>query len=217
MRIRVLLVDDHQLMREGLRALLESATDIEVVGEASNGRTAVDLAGTLEPHVVVMDIALPELNGIEATRQIRAAHRSVRVVALSTHSDKRYVQQMLEAGACGYVVKIAAYTELLQAVRAASLGHTFLSPHVSNGVVERSLRERGAGVEAAISTLSPLERYVLKLVAEGKTSAESAQQLQISIKAIETHRRNICRKVGLHGTAELTKYAIREGLTALGD
>lgn len=215
MTIRVLLVDDHAMMREGLRALLVDAADIEVVGEAADGRTALELLGTLRPDVVVMDVGMAEMNGIEATRRIRAEHETVKVIALSTHADKRYVQHMLEAGACGYVLKIAAYEELLRAVRAASRGQTYLSPEVAGSVVDRSTNARRAGDASAFAVLGAREREVLQLVAEGKTSAETAKQMNISIKTVETHRRNIVQKLGLHGTAELTKYAIREGLTSL--
>ena len=128
MKIQVLLVDDHKMLREGLKSLLADAPDIEVVGEACDGRTALDLVRTLAPDVVVMDVGMPELNGVEATRQIRNEHKRVRVIALSTHTDKRYVHHMLDAGACGYVLKIAAHDELLRAVRAASMGQTYLSP-----------------------------------------------------------------------------------------
>jgi DNA-binding NarL/FixJ family response regulator len=209
------LVDDHRIMRDGLRALLSAASDIEIVGEASDGRMALDLVRTLAPDVVVMDIGMPELNGVDATRQIRIANPRVNVVALSTHTDRRYVHHMLEAGACGYVVKIAAHEQLLQAVRAAALGRTYLSPEIAGVVVDRSTRAHAGGEVTAYSTLGEREREVLQLVAEGKTSAETGEQMHISIKTVETHRRNIAQKLGLHGTAELTKYAIREGLTSL--
>jgi DNA-binding NarL/FixJ family response regulator len=215
MSIRILLVDDHQMMREGLRALLAREPEIEIVGEASDGRTALDLVRTLSPDVVVMDVGMPELNGIEATRQIHSAHRGVKVVALSTHADKRYVHHMLEAGASGYVLKIAAHKELLAAVTAASRGKTYLSPDIAGLVVQRSTSAHDAGEVSAYSSLGAREREVLQLVAEGKTSADTAKQMHISIKTVETHRRNIVQKLGLHGTAELTKYAIREGLTSL--
>lgn len=215
MTIRVLLVDDHAMMREGLRALFTDAADIEVVGEASDGRTALELLGKLAADVVVMDVGMPEMNGVEATRRIRSGHENVKVIALSTHTDKRYVQHMLEAGACGYVLKIAAYDELLRAVRAASRGQTYLSPEVAGNVVDRSTHGHRTGDASAFAVLGAREREVLQLVAEGKTSAETAKQMHISIKTVETHRRNIVQKLGLHGTAELTKYAIREGLTSL--
>jgi DNA-binding NarL/FixJ family response regulator len=215
MSVRVLLVDDHRMMREGLRALLAGEPDIEIVGEASDGRTALDLVRTLAPDVVVMDVGMPELNGVEATRRIRTEHEGVRVIALSTHADKRYVHHMLEAGACGYVLKIAAHDELLRAVRAAGLGKTYLSPEIAGLVVARSTSADARREVSAYSTLGAREREVLQLVTEGKTSAEVAQQMHISIKTVETHRRNIVQKLGLHGTAELTKYAVREGLTSL--
>jgi len=215
MKIRVLLVDDHKMMREGLRALLDGAPDIQVVGQAADGRVALDLVRTLSPDVVVMDIGMPELNGVEATRRIRAEFERVRVIALSTHTDKRYVHHMLEAGACGYVLKIGAHEELLRAVRAASVGKSYLSPEIAGLVVERSTSAHAGGEVTAFSSLGAREREVLQLVAEGKTSGETAKQMHISIKTVETHRRNIVQKLGLHGTAELTKYAIREGLTSL--
>ena len=217
MSIRMLLVDDHKLMREGLRALLEGAPDLEIVGQASDGREALDLVRTLSPDVVVMDVGMPELNGVEATRRIRSEFEGVKVIALSTHTDKRYVHHMLEAGACGYVLKIAAYDELLRAVRAVSVGKTYLSPEVTASVVERSRSPHDGSEVDAYSTLGSREREVLQLVAEGKTSAETAKEMHISIKTVETHRRNIVQKLGLHGTAELTKYAVREGLTSLED
>ena len=217
MSIRVLLVDDHQMMRQGLRSLLSAEADIEIVGEAADGRTALELVRTLAPDVVVMDVGMPDLNGVEATRRIRAEHPSAKVVALSTHTDKRYVHHMLEAGACGYVLKIAAHVELLRAVRAASLGGTYLSSEIAGLVVERSTSPRRGGDVSAYSTLGAREREVLQLVAEGKTSAETAKEMHISIKTVESHRRNIVLKLGLRGTAELTKYAIREGLTSLDE
>jgi DNA-binding NarL/FixJ family response regulator len=214
MSIRVLLVDDHQIMRQGLSALLSAVTDIHVVGEAADGRTALDLVRTLKPDVVVMDVGMPELNGVEATRRIRTEFGDVKVIALSTHTDKRYVHQMLEAGACGYVLKIEAHDALVRAVRAAKLGRTYLSSKVAASV-EHTTHPRAGGEVSAYSSLGAREREVLQLVAEGKTSAMTAKEMHISIKTVETHRRNIVQKLGLHGTAELTKYAIREGLTSL--
>jgi DNA-binding NarL/FixJ family response regulator len=215
MKIKVLLVDDHQMLRQGLRSLLAEAADIEVVGEADDGRTALGLVRTLLPHVVVMDIGMPGLNGIESTRAIRAAYPKVKVIALSTHADKRYVHHMLEAGASGYVLKIGAHEDLLRAVRAASVGKTYLSPEIAGLVVERSTSPHTGADVNAYSALGAREREVLQLVAEGLTSSETAKKMHISRKTVETHRRNIVMKLGLHGTAELTKYAIREGLTSL--
>lgn len=215
MKIRVLLVDDHTLMRDGLRRLLSESDDIEVVGECADGRSAVDLARKLRPSVVVMDVGMPELNGVDATGRIHAECPEVRVLGLSTHADRRYVQHMLAAGASGYVLKISAYDELLRAVRAVGAGRTYLSPEVAGAVVERSVQGPSPAEVSAYSLLGPREREVLQLVAEGRTSAETARQMHISTKTVETHRRNIVQKLGLHGTAELTKYAIREGLTSL--
>jgi len=215
MTIRVLLVDDHKLLREGIEAMLCGVNDVVVVGGAPDGRAALDLVRTLKPDVVVMDIGMTEMNGIEATRSIRAEFPDVRVVALSTHTDARYVLHMLDAGACGYVLKIGAHDELLRAIRAASRGQTHLCPEVAGFVVRRSKSPEVDVGRSVYSTLGAREREVLQLVAEGKSSAEAARQMHISIKTIETHRRNIVRKLGLHGTAELTKYAIREGLTSV--
>src|SRR5258706_5814720 len=168
MSVRVLLVDDHKMMRDGLRALLGSASDIVVVGEACDGRSALDLVRSLAPDVVVMDVGMPELNGVEATLRIRTEFERVRVVALSTYTDKRYVHNMLDAGASGYVVKIAAHDELLRAVRAASQGRTYLSPVIAGIVVERSAQPHPSAEASAYSTLGAREREVLQLVAEGQ-------------------------------------------------
>ncbi len=213
--VRVLLVDDHKMMREGLCSLMANSPDIEVVGEASDGRMALELVRTLSPDVVVMDVGMPEQNGVEATRRIRSEYQRVNVIALSTHSDEGSVHNMLEAGACGYVLKISAHDELLRAVRAASRGKTYLSPEIAGFVVQRSTTTHTRGDVSAYTTLGAREREVLQLVAEGKTSGETAKQMCISTKTVETHRRNICQKLGLHGTAELTKYAIRQGLTSV--
>jgi DNA-binding NarL/FixJ family response regulator len=215
MKLRVLLADDHKLVREGLLALLEKMPDVEVVGEAADGRDALNLVRSLQPDLVLMDIEMPNMNGIEATRRIRAEHENVKVIAITHYADKRCVHRMLEAGACGFVPKMGAYEELQRAVRAASLGTAYLSPEIAGFVVERSTHAHDGREVSAFSLLGAREREVLQLVAEGKTSAETANEMHISIKTVETHRRNIVAKLGLHGTAELTKYAIREGLTSL--
>ncbi len=215
MSIRVLLIDDHKMMREGLRAMLAEEPEIDIVGEAAEGRTGLDLVGTLSPDVVVMDIGMPDLNGIEATRRIRNEYPNVKVVALSTHADKHYVHYMLKAGASAYVLKMSAFNELVQAVRAARFGQTFLSPEIAGAVIARAMQTPKQAEVSVYSSLTSREREVLQLVAEGRASTEIATEMHISIKTVETHRRNLAHKLGLRGTAELTKYAIREGLTSL--
>jgi DNA-binding NarL/FixJ family response regulator len=217
MKTRVLLVDDHRVMLEGLSALLREKAGIEVVGTATDGRTALDLVRTLAPDVVVMDIGMPGLNGIETTRRIRTEHERVRVLMLSTHADKRYVHHALDAGAIGYVLKINAHDTLVRAVRAAAQHLTYLSPEIAGLVVERSTSPNPGQTASAFTTLGSREREVLQLVAEGRSSCEMAASMHISIKTVETHRRNIVQKLGLHGTAQLTKYAIREGLTTVSE
>lgn len=216
--IRVLLVDDHELMREGLRAILERESDVEVVGEASSGRAAVELARTLEPDVVVMDVAMKDSNGIEATRQLRSVRPGVKVIALSSHSDSRYVNAMLDAGACGYVLKANAYDDLRRALVAAQQGKSYLCPDVTQSVVGASLRTGARGpAPRHVASLSPREREVLQLLAEGLSSPEIGKRLYIATTTVESHRRNVMRKLGMHSVADLTKYAIREGLTSLED
>lgn len=215
MSVRVLLVDDHKMMREGLGALLARDKDLEVVGAAPDGRTALDLVRDLAPDVVVMDIGMPDLNGVDATRKIKADHQGVKVIALSMYSDKTHVLHMLQAGAAGYVLKMSAPEELSHAVHEVSAGHTYVSPELAVFVEQGPTGPAAKNDGSAFSLLGAREREVLQLVAEGKTSAETAKDLSISIKTVETHRRNIARKLGLHSTAELTKYAVREGLTTL--
>jgi len=214
MNLRILLVDDHKMMRDGLRAILRSNADVEVVGEADDGRSAVDMVKRLRPDIVVMDVGIPHMNGIEATRQIKSLYPDTRVVALSTHSDKRYVMNMIKAGASGYVLKEAASDDLFHAVRTVSLGNHYLSPQITGVVLDRC-RTRSAGETSAYSLLGTREREVLQLLAEGKTSKAIASQLHLSTRTVETHRRNIMQKLDLHSVAALTKYAIREGLTSL--
>jgi two-component system NarL family response regulator len=213
MTIRILLVDDHQLMREGLRSILEKEAGLEIVGECSSGREAVGLACKLEPDVVVMDVGMKDLNGIDATRQIRTELPEVEVVALSSHSDSRYVRAMLEAGACGYVLKANAYADLSRALRAARQHKSFLCAEVTKAVVSASLT--GPRREDHASALSGREREVLQLLAEGLSSPQIGKRLFIATSTVETHRRSIMRKLGIHTVADLTKWAIREGLTEL--
>ena len=213
MTTRILLVDDHELMREGLRSILEGEENVEIVGETSSGREAVALSRTLEPDVVVMDVGMKDLNGIDATRQIRGEFPGVQVIALSSHSDSRYVSAMLEAGACGYVLKANAYADLREALQAARQGKSYLCAEVTRGVVDASLHGSQSGVDPSV--LSEREREVLQLLAEGLSSPQIGKRLFIATSTVETHRRSIMRKLDIHSVADLTKWAIREGLTQL--
>ncbi len=217
MSTRILIADDHQMMREGLRAILEKNENIEVIGEASDGRTAVAMARSLRPDVVAMDISMPDLNGVEATRQIKAENPAVKVIALSRHSDRRYVLRMLEAGASGYVLKSGAYEELRRAVEAVRSGNSYLSPRITGLVIEAHLRPASQPEPAHAPSLGPRELEIVQLLAEGHTSPQIARKLHISTRTVESHRRNIMKKLNLHSIAEITKYAIREGLTSIED
>ena len=216
MSIRVLIADDHKIMLAGLRSLLEKQTDFEVVGEADNGRTAVQMAHEKKPDVVVMDVSMPDLNGIEATKQIIESLPETRVIALSMHSDKRFVMGMLRAGASGYLLKDCASQELANAILQVATGKKYLSPEIT-GVVLGDILQGGSPGEVATATsqLSPREREVLQLIAEGWSTKQIASHLYVSVKTIETHRRQIMKKLDLHSIADLTKYAIREGLTSI--
>lgn len=215
MSIRVILADDHRMMRDGLRAVLALEEDIEIVGEAEDGLAAVEIARRLVPDAVLMDIGMRGLNGVEATRRITGENPGVKVIALSTYSDQRYVLSMLEAGASGYVIKAAAVDEMCRALRAVASGKHYLSPDVAGVVVDAHVRGAAQPAAASSSILRPREREVLQLLAEGCTSREIARRLHVSTSTVETHRRNIMRKLDVHSIAELTKYAVREGLTAL--
>ena len=215
MSIRVLIADDHKIMLAGLRSLLEKQTDFEVVGEADNGRKAVQMAQEKTPDVVVMDVSMPDLNGIEATMQIIESLPKTRVVALSMHSDKRFVMGMLRAGASGYLLKDCASQELANAIVQVAGGKKYLSPEITGVVIDDFLLGGSAEEVAAASPLSPREREVLQLIAEGWSTKQIASHLYVSIKTIETHRRQIMKKLDLHAIADLTKYAIREGLTSI--
>lgn len=217
MSIRVLIADDHKIMLAGLCSLLEKQTDFEVVGEADNGRKAVQMAQEKKPDVVVMDVSMPDLNGIEATTQIIESLPETRVIALSMHSDKRFVMGMLRAGASGYLLKDCASQELANAIVQVAGGKKYLSPEITGVVIDDFLLGRGSSEEVATaaSQLSPREREVLQLIAEGWSTKQIASHLYVSIKTIETHRRQIMKKLDLHSIADLTKYAIREGLTSI--
>lgn len=215
MAIRVLLVDDHQLFRQGLRSMLANDAGIEVVGEAENGRSAVELARQLAPDVVVMDISMPDLNGIEATRQIAARAPQTRVLALSMHSDRRFVTGALAAGAAGYLLKDCAFEELCRAVHAVAKKQVYLSPAVAGEAVDAHVRGGEDAASPALRDLTSRQREILQLVAEGRATKQIAARLHISTKTVDTHRHEIMTKLGLHSIAELTKFAVREGLTDL--
>lgn len=212
--IKILLADDHKIVREGLRALIEKQPGMSVVAEAENGRDAVHQARKLSPDLVIMDITMPDLNGIEATRQIISENKKIKVIALSIHADKRFVVEMLRAGASGYLLKNSAFEDLAHAIRAVVEHRMFLSPTLAD-VVIRDYAELFPGAELSVfSVLTDREREVLQLLAEGKTMKEIAAHLFLSVKTIETHRLDLMRKLGVHSIAELTKYAVREGLTS---
>jgi len=213
--IKVLLADDHKIVRDGLRTLLENHPEITVVGEAEDGRETVQLAQKLAPAVVIMDIAMPDLNGIEATRQIISEHPHIKVVALSMHSDRRFVSEMLKAGASAYLLKDCAFEELVNAILTVMKNKIYLSPAIAGVVIENYIRNAPKSEPSVFSLLSDREREVLQLMAEGKATKEIASHLHVSIKTVETHRMNIMTKLDIHSVAELTKYAIREGLTSL--
>lgn len=215
---RILLVDDHQIMREGLMSLMAGEPDLEVVGDASDGRQAVQLAKRLKPDLVVMDISMPGLSGIEATRQILNELDRVRVLALSMHADPRFVAGALEAGAHGYMIKDCTSQELLECIRTVAGGGTYLSPQVAEVVVKGFVRRLGeeTGTPPA-SVLTPREREVLQLLVEGHTVKAIAERIHLGVKTVETHRRNIMEKLGLKNLVDLIKYAMREGVVSLDE
>jgi two-component system, NarL family, response regulator NreC len=212
---RVLLADDHQIVRDGLRALIERRSDMEVVAEAKTGRSALQLARKHQPDVIVMDITMPDLNGIDASRQILEEAPQVRVVALSMHSDRHFVDGMLRAGVTGYLLKDCASEELIECILAVSSGKIYLSPAVTPLLVKELIRPTRGDVLAANAELSARERGVLQMIAEGRSTREIADSLCISVKTVETHRKKIMEKSNLHTVADLTKYAIRLGLTSV--
>lgn len=208
-KIRILLADDHAVVRQGFRMILAGQPDMEIVGEAGNGREAVELAEKLLPDVIVMDVTMPELNGIEATRRLQTSTPHSRVLALSMHKDSVYVREILRAGARGYLLKDAIDSDLLAAVRAVSRGEGYLSPVISDAV----LSDYRKHVTNPIDLLSSREREVLQMIAEGKTNKEIATILNLSVYTVDAHRGRIMEKLNLHSTTELVKFAIRNGLT----
>jgi len=214
MSIRIALADDHRMFREALASTLALAPDIRIVGEAGSGRAAIEMAEKLRPEILVLDIAMPDMNGIEVAQRLRASCPEVKVIALSGHVDKRFVQEMLKAGASGYVAKAAAGADLVRAIRAVAKGQEYLSSEVTAAVL-RDYRVSSSGETPPSSLLGRRERQVLALIAEGERSPKIAARLGISPATVEAHRRNIMRKLGIHSVAALTRYAIREGLVSI--
>ena len=214
-KIRVLLVDDHALVREGLKAMLEQKENLLVVAEAEDGRAAVQLADKLRPDLVIMDVGLPELNGIEAARQIHKDHPQMKILTLSMHADRHFIVEALRAGASAYILKHGAFTELDLALTAVLAGQTFLSPKVAAAVVESFVRRNEQHKGSVFEVLTAREREVLQLLAEGLTTKLIADRLGTSTKTVDTQRSQIMAKLDIHSIAELTRYAIKEGLTPL--
>lgn len=215
MSIRILLADDHLIFREGMRSLLAREPDIDVVGGAENGRETVRLARELKPDVIVMDITMPDLNGMEATRQIKRRIPDTKVLCLSMHSDRRYVLDMFRAGVSGYLLKNCAYKELSDAIHIVALNQVYISPQIAHIVVDESIAQQPPDTSSVQSILTPREREVLQLIAEGRNTKQMALKMHLSSKTIEAHRRRIMKKLHIRSVAELTKYAISEGLTSL--
>ena len=215
MNVRVLIADDHAVVRQGLRALIESRTEMKVVGEAANGRMAVRMARDYVPDVVVMDVTMPDMNGVEATRQIVRVDKGLKVIALSMHSERRVVIEMLRAGASAFVLKEHVFDDLLNAIRSALAGRRYLSPKLVGIMADDYARNAVLADPCPSWMLTAREREVLQLLAEGATMREISMKLHVSMKTIETHRKNMMLKLGTHSIAALTKVAIREGLTSL--
>lgn len=212
-KIRVLIVDDHAILRDGIRAFLSLYDDIEIVGEAADGKEAVERAKQLMPDVVLMDIAMPTMDGLEATRRIRKESPGTKVLVLTQHGNKEYVFPIVKAGAAGYVLKKAAGLELVSAIRAVHQGDSFLDPSIAKTLIEGYLQKAGEGEEPdAYDTLTDREREVLKLIAEGYTNQEIANTLFVTVKTVFGHRTNLMGKLNIHNRTELIKYAIRKGL-----
>jgi DNA-binding NarL/FixJ family response regulator len=213
--IRILLADDHQIMRDGLRSLFENHPEMAMVAEAENGRQAFKLARKLKPDVIILDINMPDLNGIDATGQIMSDCPAAKVIGLSMYSDKQFVVGMLKAGASGYLLKDCAFDELTIAVQTVAANQTYLSPSIAGTVIKDYLEQLSANSASSQPVLTAREREVVQLYAEGRTTRQIAESLNISVKTAETHRRKIMQKLDIRSIAELTKYAIRQGLTCL--
>jgi len=216
MSSKILIADDHKIVRDGLRSLIDKQIDLEIIGEAEDGRATLQMTRELNPDVIVMDVSMPGLNGIDATRQIVNEFPDIKIIALSMHSDKRFVVGMFKAGACGYLLKDCAFNELIQAINTVLIGQSYISPKIATVVIKNCIHFPSTEEESlAFSILSIREREVLQLLAEGKSTKNIATHLNVSVKTIETHRKNIMTKLELDNFADLIKFAIREGLTSL--
>jgi two-component system response regulator NreC len=215
MSIKIMVVDEHKILREGLSTLIAKQPDMQIVGEATDGREALDLVDKLSPDLILMDVTMPNLNGIEATRKIKSKNPDIEIIALSLHSDRRYVLGMIDAGASGYLLKECAFEELVRAINTVMDKKKYLSPEISDILIEEYVKKNAQGKPTIYVKLTPREREILQLISEGKNTKEIARHLYISIKTVETHRRHIKKKLKVESIAELTKIAIREGLTSI--
>lgn len=216
-QIRIVLADDHTIVRKGLLSLLEEEDDITVVGEAEDGYEAISKSLDLSPDVIVMDVGMPSLNGIEALKILKKENPDFRVLILSMHSNEEYIIKALKSGASGYILKKSAPNELTSAIRIANSGDTYLSPAITSKVIKRFIQEaeKGGAVVTADTTPTPREREIIQLIAEGSSNKEIADRLDISLKTVKNHRSNLMEKLGLHNTAEITRYAIRNDILIL--
>jgi len=215
MSIKIMVVDEHKILREGLSTLIAKQPEMEVIGEATDGREALQLLEKNTPDLILMDVTMPNLNGIEATRKIKARKPNIEIIALSLHSDRRYVLGMIDAGASGYLLKECAFEELVRAINTVMSKKKYLSPGISDILIDEYVKKTTTDKPTIYSKLTPREREILQLIAEGKNTKEIARYLFISVKTVETHRRHIKKKLKVESVAELTKIAIREGLTIL--
>mgnify|MGYP001820287224 CR=1 FL=1 len=215
MKYRIFIADDHRIVRDGLRSLIDRENDLEFVGMAENGRQAVQMTRKLKPDVVIMDVSMPDLNGIDATSQIINEVPGVKVIALSMHSEKQLIDGMLQAGAAGYLLKESAFEELTKSIRIVCAGKKYLSPDVTDIVLQNYLNSPSENNYYQAPGLTLREREVLQLISEGRSMKEIAERLNISVKTVESHRKNIMDKLNLHTVAELTRFAIKQGITSI--
>lgn len=215
MSTKIMIVDEHKILREGLSTLISKQPDMEIIGEATDGREALELVAKLSPDLILMDVTMPNLNGIEATRKIKSKNADIEIIALSLHSDRRYVLGMIDAGASGYLLKECAFDELVRAINIVMNGKKYLSPQISNILIEEYAKKTSQDKLSIYLKLTPRETEILQLIAEGKNTKEISNRLNISIKTVETHRRHIKKKLNANSIADLTKIAIKEGLISL--